>query len=537
MTLASHAGRCYCRDMGDDVEAFLRNFAAVAEAAQNAGVAQHHGEQLWDAVETHLGGEVSSLPVVTEEFGGHRLTDASILLEALGAEKGARVAGLAGEVRHHMSLTDMLQGRRFQSVPIVEADYVSVAVGPCEQRRVVVFGLFLVQWDESPLAVLLRGAAPQFGRPGGTLEIVGRDPRVVDSFTGWFRARLQSESIFRGQVVSFTANEYEATSAGVTFHRRPRLSAADVVLPQGLLERVEGHVVGLGTHRDELLRRGQHLKRGVLLYGPPGTGKTHTVRYLLSKSEGTTSILLSGGSLALVSEAARMARALQPALVVLEDCDLVAEDRSFGHGPQPLLFELLDAMDGLDADADVAFVLTTNRVDMLERALAQRPGRVDLAVEIPRPDQAQRRELLRLYASGIGFGGGALDRAAAETEGTTASLAKELVRRAVLAAVTAGAEPADEHLSAAVAELMADGAVLTRALLGGDGTAGLEDGSDGDEEVVSFGFLGDPPTESGAYFAYAPSSGTAYGPAFPATDDAGSRTSPGARDADAAEDG
>lgn len=30
------------------------------------------------------------------------------------------------------------------------------------------------------------------------------------------------------------------------------------------------------------------------------------------------------------------ARALQPPVVVLEDCDLIAEDRSFGDGPQPL---------------------------------------------------------------------------------------------------------------------------------------------------------------------------------------------------------
>lgn len=44
-----------------------------------------------------------------------------------------------------------------------------------------------------------------------------------------------------------------------------------------------------------------------------------------------------------------MARALQPSIVVLEDCDLIAEDRSFGHGPQPLLFEVLDAMDGWTA--------------------------------------------------------------------------------------------------------------------------------------------------------------------------------------------
>jgi len=56
------------------------------------------------------------------------------------------------------------------------------------------------------------------------------------------------------------------------------------------------------------------------------------------------------------------------------------------------LFSLLDAMDGVGADADVTFVLTTNRADILETALADRPGRVDLAVEIP----------ARMHAAGSG---------------------------------------------------------------------------------------------------------------------------------------
>ncbi|WP_340639342.1 AAA family ATPase, partial [Arthrobacter sp. Hiyo1] len=107
--------------------------------------------------------------------------------------------------------------------------------------------------------------------------------------------------------------------------------------------------------------------------------------------------------------------------MVLEDCDLIAEDRSFGHGPKPLLFEVLDAMDGLDNDADVAFVLTTNRVELLERALVQRPGRVDLAVEIPLPSKHERVELLRLYSNGIAFSASAIEAAAGRTAGTTAS--------------------------------------------------------------------------------------------------------------------
>ena len=106
----------------------------------------------------------------------------------------------------------------------------------------------------------------------------------------------------------------------------------------------------------------------------------------------------------------------------------------------PLLFEVLDALDGLDSDSDVAFVLTTNRVEDLEVALSQRPGRVDLAAEIPLPDAEGRRELLRLYGGHL-FGPEAISAAAARAEGTTASFAKELVRRAVLAAAVADEPP------------------------------------------------------------------------------------------------
>ena len=52
---------------------------------------------------------------------------------------------------------------------------------------------------------------------------------------------------------------------------------------------------------------------------------------------------------------------------------------------------------GRKGDADVVFVLTTNRADVLEPALAARPGRVDQAVELGLPDATARRALLELY--------------------------------------------------------------------------------------------------------------------------------------------
>ena len=57
-----------------------------------------------------------------------------------------------------------------------------------------------------------------------------------------------------------------------------------------------------------------------------------------------------------------MARALAPTMVVLEDVDLIAQERGQPFQPTgPLLFELLNEMDGLRDDCDVIFVLTTNR--------------------------------------------------------------------------------------------------------------------------------------------------------------------------------
>ncbi len=167
-----------------------------------------------------------------------------------------------------------------------------------------------------------------------------------------------------------------------------------------MLERIERHAFGIAQHAERLRASGRHLRRGLLLYGPPGTGKTLTAMYLASQMHGRTAVMLTGQSLGSVGASIDLATALQPAMVILEDVDLVAMDRS--HEPtNAILFELLNGMDGLDEDHDVLFVLTTNRPDLLEPALAARPGRVDQAVELPLPDAEGRRRLIELYGEGL----------------------------------------------------------------------------------------------------------------------------------------
>src|SRR3546814_14903593 len=105
--------------------------------------------------------------------------------------------------------------------------------------------------------------------------------------------------------------------------------------------------------------------------------------YLCGQMPDRTTVLLSGIGAGALGQAMAIARSLQPSMVVLEDVDLVAMERTMpGHGTNPLLFQLLNEMDGLAEDADIVFVLTTNRVDLIEPALAARPGRVAQAVYI-----------------------------------------------------------------------------------------------------------------------------------------------------------
>ena len=277
-------------------------------------------------------------------------------------------------------------------------------------------------------------------------------------------------------MVSFSGNDYGQTAAGMTFLPRPDVAASDVILAEGTLDKVRRHVVAIGEHRDQLIASGQHLKRGVLLYGPPGTGKTLTVRHLLTATPGTTVVLLNGSSIRFIQDAAELARAMQPSIVVLEDVDLIASDRSM-HGPQPLLFTVLDALDGLDGDADVTFLLTTNRVELLERALAERPGRVDLAVEVGLPDASARRRIFELYARSLPFSTDAIVAAADRAEGVTGSFAKELMRRAVIVAAEESRTPTDADLASQLESLLDDAESLTRSLLGAPPASGEESGS------------------------------------------------------------
>jgi len=427
----------------------------------------------------HLGDINTEQPVVVESWPAYEQVNVQAGIEAWLTSPGlsSRLVGVVNFRHRSFGLAELLSPHDgpyddHHGVRPGNVARANVACGPDGQTRPCVqCGLYLVSDGDRRTALFIRGADPESGRTGIGLQVVSTDPSFAQHAASEIRRLALELNVFRGQVLSFTREVFGHGEALLHFHSRPSMNASELVLDDQTLGAVTQQVVAVARHRERLLAAGQHLKRGLLLYGPPGVGKTHTIRYLISSLTETTVVQLSGNALGFVAEACSVARALQPAMVVIEDVDLIAEERGARGGHNPMLFQLLNEMDGLAEDSDVVFILTTNRADLLEPALAARPGRVDQAVQLTLPDRKARRELFELYRGTLDVDEAGLPEVLDRTDGVTASFLKELLRRAAVRTADHAAEPGRlrvtaDDLRAALDELLDVRNAMTRTVLG-----------------------------------------------------------------------
>jgi cell division protease FtsH len=241
------------------------------------------------------------------------------------------------------------------------------------------------------------------------------------------RART-AESYLRGRCLRIRG---DGDHISVTPIEAPSARRDEVIVSDAVWRELDLNVSALFARRALLKKLSLGTNRGMLLYGPPGTGKTALCRVLAAELVGEVTVVLCdaraiGNRMGDVyAELTRLA----PALVVLEDLDLVVGTRRSGHDSG--LHEFLTALDGVMSGHDgVVTIATTNDVKALDDA-AVRAARFDRIIEIPLPNAELRAAILRRYLGELAAGID-LRAVAGVTEGTSGASLRELVRRAVL---------------------------------------------------------------------------------------------------------
>ncbi|XP_035919503.1 paraplegin [Anopheles stephensi] len=223
----------------------------------------------------------------------------------------------------------------------------------------------------------------------------GRGPISMDSFTQMGRAK-------------FTLVDPIEGGRGVWFRDVAGLQEAK----QEVMEFVD-YLKSPGRYQ----RLGAKVPKGALLLGPPGCGKTLLAKAVATEAQvpflsmnGSEFIEMIGGlGAARVRDLFKEAKKRSPCIIYVDEIDAIGRQREGGSAgaggmnsgeSEQTLNQLLVEMDGMASKEGVLMLASTNRADILDKALL-RPGRFDRHILIDLPNLAERKEIFEKHLSGI----------------------------------------------------------------------------------------------------------------------------------------
>lgn len=402
----------------------------------------------------------------------------SALEDLLKPRSGTKILGILSPIHHELpALANTLAGAQFP-IDAGPLQHDEIDVGEAVPVRCLKNGLWLSRDKDLPFAIMM-ATGGRFGLHSGVqveiaVPIGERGAQFSQEFFRELELLVSQGRTYRGRIISLEGH-IDPLGGGsmVKVHRLTKINRDSVVLPHKTLAALDHNVAAFMMAREQLKRLHFQARKGILFYGPPGTGKTFTIHYLASQLKNHTTLLVTAEQVGLLGEYFRLARFLQPSMMVIEDVDLIARERTHMHGPgeEVLLNKLLNEMDGLQEDAEVLLILTTNRPEQIEPALASRPGRIDQAIEFPLPDEECRAKLAKLYARGLEISEELSKLIVSRTKGVSGAFIKELMRRCAQFQIESshGSVLTPSAVDAAIEEMLFAGGALNRRLLGGEG--------------------------------------------------------------------
>lgn len=230
---------------------------------------------------------------------------------------------------------------------------------------------------------------------------------------------------------------------GRILERKKTYGWDDILLGDKVKRLIRRHVNGFLSNRDRLKNLGLKTKRGLIFAGAPGTGKT-LLGKILADTLDVSFIWVSPRHIQEPSSfeaILSLARFTAPVVLFLEDLDLFAEDRELAGGQG--LGELMNQLDGAVDNEDILTIATTNRLDVIEQALRNRPGRFDRVVEFGDMDETCRRLLLEKLLARADISTIDLEHLIQSTRGYTGAQLEELVNTLYLVALEHQESPSE----------------------------------------------------------------------------------------------
>lgn len=228
-----------------------------------------------------------------------------------------------------------------------------------------------------------------------------------------------------------------------------KLTLKDYIAEKELKEELE-EIASFFTHREEYLRAGVEIPKGILFKGPPGTGKTHAAKCISGSTDTifvtTTASALQGMYIGSGAErvrklfkAARQLNKVAPVIIFIDEVDSIGQNRMQGqssHGEENrTLNQLLAELSGFNERDNIMLICATNLSEVLDSALV-RSGRISRHINIEYPNEAARKRLLEYYLKSKSlYKDVDIDQLVKSTPSFTPADIKELVNEAAILSV------------------------------------------------------------------------------------------------------
>lgn len=215
----------------------------------------------------------------------------------------------------------------------------------------------------------------------------------------------------RGNIVGIMADNEDSSVNVMKVDKTPLETYADIGGLQKQIQEVKESVELPLTHPELYEDMGISPPKGCIFYGPPGTGKTLLAKAVAAETSATFLRMVGseliqkylGDGPKLVRELFRTANEQSPSIVFIDEIDAVGTKRYDSNSGaereiQRTMLELLNQLDGFDANSEVKVVMATNRIETLDPALL-RPGRMDRKILFPPPDLKTKRRIFQIHTS------------------------------------------------------------------------------------------------------------------------------------------